>query len=232
MKVDNLDSASPTFSGDSVLWCNVGECLIYVDTDGKQVFAYYPGEQTTISMSFQESVGFAVPTSLSREDKLVLFVGLEQKILEVNLSENRILRTVATVPMEFYQKGMRFSCAKSSPDGVLYAGYMHRDWVSGFKGYLFKVDCHRCLIDIAYPHYLKVYAIYYSVQQIVQVESEDGDTKFVMRNIMSADPDGVHYPNGLVWHGSNTLYMVANFLNVAILHLLPSLNLLSLWLVS
>lgn len=70
---------------------------------------------------------------------LYLLVGLEDRIVEVNFTEQKIIRTIVEIPIDIKDTNSRFNDAKASPDGVLYCGYMHLKWREGNGGHFFKM---------------------------------------------------------------------------------------------
>ena len=54
-------------------------------------------------------VGFAIPSASTLASRLILLVGLENKIVEVDINANIVIRTIAIVPVGMYRVGMRFN---------------------------------------------------------------------------------------------------------------------------
>lgn len=117
-------------------WCHTTHSLIYVDISGREVVRYI--SRIVQRMIFDEEVSFAIPTSDTTEEELFLFVGLEDKIVEVNFTRQMIIREVAQIPFELASNG-RFIHAKCSPNGTLYIGCVSKSWVWGPSGYLLRL---------------------------------------------------------------------------------------------
>ena len=85
-------------------------------------------------------VRFAVSTSASTEDHLILFVGLDDKIVEVDFTMKHIIRVVIFTPRDATKPG-RFNDAKCAPDpdDTLHAGYINMNWRKGYHVHLFKI---------------------------------------------------------------------------------------------
>jgi sugar lactone lactonase YvrE len=115
-------TAPPTILGNSPIWCGVTNTFLYVDTVGKAVLRYNPTTQKTDIMKFDQYTGFVVPTAATTSDELIVFVGLEDRILEVNFTYKNIIRVIYTVTGELAVQG-RFACAKCSEKGILYTIY-------------------------------------------------------------------------------------------------------------
>lgn len=125
--------------GDSPRWCEDTQTLIYVDICGKSVHNYNPVTGVTQSMNFDQQVGFAIPTVSTKKDSLFLYVGLEDRIVEVDMTRNKKLSVIAQVPSQYYREQTRFNDAECTPEGILYAGFMHCKWREGFKGNVFQL---------------------------------------------------------------------------------------------
>lgn len=128
----------PTLHGESPHWCNISKSLFYIDIAAKTVYSYSPSTKIVDSMIMNSVVGFAVPTSRTTAHKVVLFVGLESEIVEVDFTNKDILRVVSSLP-ENVSKNSRFNDGKCNHDGRLYAGYMNRKWRDGEKGNLYQL---------------------------------------------------------------------------------------------
>lgn len=186
MKIEVVSNAPQTSLGESPLWCKITQTLLYIDILGKKVHNYCPKTGETQTMQFEQSVGFAVPTSRSKKDQLIVLVGLENKIVELDLSVQHILRTVLHVPESIYIKGMRFNDGKCNPDGELFAGYMSTKWREGRRGYLYRV-----------------------IQGVPANSSADGSAgmpKSVLKNVLPRE--GIHLPNGTAWLGNDTMFLI------------------------
>jgi sugar lactone lactonase YvrE len=127
-----------TILGESPLWCSITKSLIYIDINGKKIYQLRPSQLKIESMSMSQLIGFAVPTADSTSSKLILIVGLEDHVAEVNFTEKRIIRKVAITPITTTYPG-RFNDAKCSPKGNLYAGYMNTNWRNGNRGHIFRL---------------------------------------------------------------------------------------------
>jgi sugar lactone lactonase YvrE len=184
MKIEVLTNIPLTKLGGSPLWIKSSQSLVFVDILGKSVSCFCPKSDMTLTMTFEQYVGFAVPTSRTKKDQLILLVGLENKIVEIDLTDQQILRTVLFIPEKFYSKGMRFNDGKCSPDGELFVGLMHTKWREGNRGFFFKL----------------IHGITHST------DSESGLPKSMLKNILPRD--GVHFPNGTAWLGPDTLFLV------------------------
>lgn len=184
MKIDIVSAAPKTILGESPLWHRPTNSLIFIDILGKTVHNFYPKTGATQSMVFDQLVGFAVPTNHSRKDRLILFVGLENKIVEVDLGNQRILREVLEVPPKYYTRGMRFNDAKCSADGELYAGYMSRQWREGKEGFLFKV----------------------MQGHLPSVGNGAAPLVSVLKDVLPRE--GIAMPNGSAWMGNEFMFIV------------------------
>jgi sugar lactone lactonase YvrE len=132
-------SAPPCRLGETPLWCSLSNSLIFVDIMGKKVFQYYLETNKTNFMSFEKEVGFAIPTTDTTPETLMLFVGVEDRIMEVNFTEKKIVRRIVNVLTEGSLG--RFNDAKCSPNGNLYAGFMkHNSLKTGDRGHLYRLD--------------------------------------------------------------------------------------------
>ncbi len=184
MKIDILTEAPRSVLGESPLWCKVTQSLLFIDILGKSVHNFYPKSGLTQSMSFDQLVGFATPSSKSKKDQLIVLVGLENKIVELDMAEQQIIRTVLIVPEKYYLKGMRFNDGKCSPEGELFAGFMHTKWREGNRGYFFKI-----------------------IQGISSnADGSSHSPKSMLKNILPRE--GVHLPNGTAWLGNDTMFLV------------------------
>lgn len=125
--------------GESPRWSKRTKDLIFIDILKKKVFAHNYERKTTEIMNFNQYVGFAIPTSKTTMSNLSLFVGLEDRIVEVDWNLKIIIAVIAKVPNTFYKKGMRFNDAECSPDGELFAGFMHSKWREGHAGQYFRL---------------------------------------------------------------------------------------------
>jgi sugar lactone lactonase YvrE len=74
-------------------------------------------------MQVDGNIGFAIPTMQSCGDScLFLLVGLDDRIIEVNFTEKKTLRTIASLK-DVHTEGFRFFTGSCSPDGTLFAVY-------------------------------------------------------------------------------------------------------------
>lgn len=139
IQIEPLNELPRCLLGESPRWSKKTKDLIFIDILKKKVFTYNYERKTTETMIFDQYVGFAIPTSKSTKSNLSLYVGLEDRIVEVDFNLKIIIAVVARVPSSVYQKGMRFNDAECSPDGELYAGFMHSKWREGHKGQYFRL---------------------------------------------------------------------------------------------
>lgn len=123
-----------TVLGGSPHWCSLTESLIYIDTLGKKIFQLLPKTRTCECMVMEQCVGFAIPTSDSSPGNLFLFVGLEDRIVEVSVKDKKILRILVAIPEGTITPG-RFSDAKCSQDGILHAGNKGRAPIAPYLQY-------------------------------------------------------------------------------------------------
>ncbi len=182
MKIEFLSNIPLTILGGSPLWIKSSQSLLFVDILGKSVSCFCSKSGTTLTMTFEQLVGFAIPTTRTKKDQVILLVGLENKIVEIDLSDQQILRTVLLIPEKFYSKGMRFNDGKCSPDGELFVGLVHSKWREGNRGFFLK------LIHSRAP----------------DIESEL--SKSMLKNILPRE--GIHFPSGTAWLGPDTLFLV------------------------
>jgi sugar lactone lactonase YvrE len=136
--VREVEAGQLSILGESPYWCTITNSLFYVDISGRNVFQYDPMDQSTKHMSMPQAVGFAVPTTKTTQTNIILYVGLENCIVEVNFSEKRIMRTVVSVPHDT-AVGCRFNDGKCNSEGILYGGYMHTSWREGHRGRLYQL---------------------------------------------------------------------------------------------
>ena len=114
-----------------------------MDINGKRILVYDPITASTTSMQLSQLVGFAIPTTETRKRKdgtmLYLIVGLEDRVVEINFTDQTIIRTIAEIPADI-KENSRFNDGKASPTGLLYAGYMNLKWREGYGGHFFKLN--------------------------------------------------------------------------------------------
>ena len=168
----------PTLHGESPHWCSISECLFYIDIAAKSVYSYSPSTNTVDSMVMNSTVGFAVPTSRTTARKVILFVGLEFEILEVDFTSKEILRVVSSLP-ENVSKNSRFNDGKCNHDGRLYAGYMNKKWRDGEKGNLY---------------------------QLCRSNPKSAEASMDLRPML--DKNDCHLPNGSTWMKNGDLYFI------------------------
>ena len=150
LSIEELTGSAPSILGESPHYCNITNQIIYVDINGKRIIVYDPKTNSSSSMQMSQMVAFAIPTNETRKRKdgtmLYLVVGLEDRIVEVNFTDKIIMRTISEIPSTILNQKdsdsifLRFNDGKASPDGELYAGYMHIKWREGNGGYLFRLD--------------------------------------------------------------------------------------------
>jgi len=122
--------------GESPYWCAVSNTLFFIDIAGKKLHRLDPAKDAVDTMTFNECVGFAVPSARSAPGKALLYVGLESTVVEVNFADAKTVRVVSAVG-EKDVKDRRFNDGKCSPAGRLYCGYMHNKWRDGHCGQLY-----------------------------------------------------------------------------------------------
>ena len=127
-----------TTLGESPYWCSITDSLFYVDITAKLICQYYPSSKAFQSMKMGSDVGFAIPTQKTRRCEIILFVGLEDKIVEVNFTTKEVLRTVTTLPDDLISES-RFNDGKCDCNGRLYAGYMNKNWRDGVHGNVYQL---------------------------------------------------------------------------------------------
>ena len=162
-----------TILGESPHWCSITDSLFYIDITGKTIYQYIPSSNSSNSMVMDSVVGFAVPTNESTPENIILFVGLESEVIEVNFSTKEILHVISTitgVPTD----GCRFNDGKCNAAGRLYAGYMNKNWRDGIRGNVFQLikSNHEPGLDDEVDHF--------------QLEAMFDSDQFLL-------------PNGLVW---------------------------------
>ena len=171
-------SVPSTVHGESPHWCSITGSLFYVDIKAKTIYQYVPSTKRTESMTFNSFVGFAIPTSRSTTTKIILFVGLESEIVEVNFTTKEILRVVSTLP-EDTSLDCRFNDGKCNHEGRLYTGYMHSKWRDGKRG---------------------------NVYQLIQSQPETDDTLMELQPMFGDEE--FHLPNGSTWKKNGTVYFI------------------------
>ena len=168
----------PTVLGESPYWCSVTGSLFYIDITAKTIFRYIPSSKMTESMTMESCVGFAIPTSTSASSKIVLFVGLETNVVEVNFTTKEVLRIVSSLPARV-TVGCRFNDGKCNHNGRLYAGYMNTSWRDGRYG---------------------------NIYQLTSFTSESKDTQMELTPMFNNDE--FHLPNGLAWNKNGLLFYI------------------------
>ena len=136
LSITAIEKSPSVKFGSTPHWCSKSYSLIYVDVFGRQVIQF--SSRLFHKMSFESDVAFAIPSSDTTERELILIVGLEDKILEVNFTKQIILRELATLPFDLASNG-RFVHAKCSPNGTLYIGCVCKSWIWGPMGYLLRL---------------------------------------------------------------------------------------------
>jgi sugar lactone lactonase YvrE len=137
------EKAPKTLLGESPQWIEGCNLLVYIDIFSSKLYLYSPETEESQEMHFEQTLGFAVPAEGFMKDRPLLIVGLEDRIVEVDILRGEILRTVVSVPEKYCEKWRRFNDAECSPDGVLFSGYLHPFWKEGSKGTYFMVDCNQ-----------------------------------------------------------------------------------------
>lgn len=135
LAVEEINNAAMSVLGESPHWCSITQSLFYIDILACKIHRYIPAINYCETMQMEQQVGFVIPTNLTTASNILLIVGLENSIVEVNFTEKLILRTVAVVPhasTNHFEK--RFNDGKCSFDGSLYAGYMSVKWREGSRG--------------------------------------------------------------------------------------------------
>lgn len=150
LSLEELTGSAPSILGESPHYCRITNQIIYVDINGKRIIVYDLITDSSSSMQMSQKVAFAIPTTETRKRKdgtmLYLVVGLEDRIVEVNFTDKIIIRTISEIPSTIlHQKDsdsimLRFNDGKASPDGEIYAGYMHIKWREDNGGYFFRLD--------------------------------------------------------------------------------------------
>jgi sugar lactone lactonase YvrE len=135
------EKAPKTLLGESPQWIQGCNLLVYIDIFSSKLYLYSMEKEESQEMHFEQTLGFAVPVEGFTKDRPLLIVGLEDRIVEVDILQGEILRTVVSVPEKYCEKWRRFNDAECSPDGVLFSGYLHPFWKDGSKGTYFMVDC-------------------------------------------------------------------------------------------
>lgn len=136
--IQSVDNCPHTNFAASPHWCSLKNVLIFVDVTEMKVFVLSATSPKADEMVFDQQVSFAIPTSDSQED-LLLFVGLETKIIQVNFDKKQILREVVQLPMEFRQTG-RIVTAKCSPHGTLYVNCVNKPKGGPPRGHMLRLS--------------------------------------------------------------------------------------------
>ena len=134
--IREVEEAPGCVLGESPHWCAITKSLFYIDIQGKKIHRYDPLSKVVDTMNTEQQVGFAIPSVKTVANKIILIVGLEDNISEINFTDKTIIRVLSAVP-EKDLKDKRFNDGKCSPMGRLYAGYMHAKWREGKYGNLY-----------------------------------------------------------------------------------------------
>ena len=206
---------------DSPFWCSQRGCLIYVCCGLKTVYVFTPSKETDCSdsttdsestvdsgdyldvMTMDQLVGFAIPTtSCSNKTDLLLLVGLEDRVVEVNFTEKTVIRTIAIVRESVV--GMRFTNGKCSPDGTLIAVYNHH-WSDGCtKGKVYVLNDFGELTTILHPEsLLKPQGSAWYLNKIYYLVDGRGN-KIYRFNVMDSDGSKVLTEKSTVFELSET----------------------------
>jgi sugar lactone lactonase YvrE len=162
------------------------EYLIYIDILSYLIHVHNPLTNDSSTMKFDQSVGFVLPSNKSLGEKLILIVGLEDRVVEVDFFPQTIISTILVVPETYYENYKRFNDAECNPDGLIFAGFMHPQWRDGFKGNYFLISACGSF-------------------------SQDGNT---IGNLHELELEGgIGLPNGTAWISSDTFYLVDSKLN-------------------
>ena len=168
-EIREVEDAPGCILGESPHWCAITKSLFYIDIQGKKIHRYDPASKSVDTMSTEQQVGFAIPSVKTVANKIILIVGLEDSITEVNFTDKKVIRVLSAVP-EKDLKDKRFNDGKCNPTGRLYAGYMHAKWREGKYGNLYTLvsDNLRPLFDstgetsptlpciVLHPYYLNI----------------------------------------------------------------------------
>ena len=171
-------SVPPTVLGESPHWCAITESLFYIDITAKTIFRYIPSSNKTESMLMDSAVGFAIPTSTAVSSKIIMYVGLEKNIVEVNFTTKEVLRIVSSLPSNM-TVNCRFNDGKCNSRGQLYAGYMNIGWRDNLYG---------------------------NVYQLTQSTSEAKDAQMELRPMFEIGE--FHLPNGSAWEKNGTVFYI------------------------
>ena len=165
--------------GESPYWCSITDSLFYVDITAKLICQYCPASKAFQSMKMVSAVGFAVPTQKTKRCEIILFVGLEDRIVEVNFTTKEVLRTVTILPDDIISES-RFNDGKCDCNGRLYAGYMNKKWRDGIHG---------------------------NVYQLVRSIKEPGSTDLMHLEPM-LQLNEIILPNGLIWSKDSYVFYI------------------------
>jgi sugar lactone lactonase YvrE len=169
----------PTVLGESPHWCAITESLFYIDITAKTIFRYIPSAKKTESMIMDSAVGFAIPTSATVSSKIILYVGLEKNVVEVNFTTKEVLRIVSSLPSSVTDN-CRFNDGKCNSRGQLYAGYMNIAWRDGLFGNVYQLT-----------HF---------------TFDEAPDAQMDLQPMFEIDE--IHLPNGLAWNKRGDVYYI------------------------
>jgi gluconolactonase len=112
-------------------WCQVTQSLWYSDLYGKQVIRFFTVTESYDKMEFDQQVAFVIPTAFTTTKSTVLFVGLEDKIVEVDWQTKSIVREVFK-----FAENERLVSGKCSPMGTLFVSVVDAT-KSGDPGHLY-----------------------------------------------------------------------------------------------
>lgn len=168
----------PTVLGESPHWCAITESLFYIDITAMTIFRYIPSSKVTESMVMKSAVGFAIPTSTTVPSKIILYVGLEKDIVEVNFTTKEVMRTVSTIPSSI-TTNCRFNDGKCNSRGQLYAGYMNIGWRENLYG---------------------------NVYHLTHSTSEALDSQMELQPMFEINE--FHLPNGFAWINNETVFYI------------------------
>ena len=143
--VKKIEKAPKCLLGESPKWFESLKILVYIDIFSCKLFTYSLIDEEVFEMQFTQSIGFAIPSSNLSPDQILLLVGLEDQVVEVEVKSKSILRKIVMVPDKFFQKWRRFNDGECNPDGILFSGFLYPYWVKNdnLQANYFQVDVYR-----------------------------------------------------------------------------------------
>jgi sugar lactone lactonase YvrE len=130
----SLVKTSPSVAyATTPFWCEITQCLWYCDMFGKEVVCFSDKDETSEKMGFPQQVAFAIPTAFTTVNSTQLFVGLEDKVVEVDWNTKTIVREVLCLP-----PNTRIVSGKCSPLGTLFVSVVDAT-KTGLPGHLFSI---------------------------------------------------------------------------------------------